>query len=141
VGLDLLSFSDEVVVENGGDIFLKTNEPIKIGIFAGKSPLSLRIGFQIDSIKKPVAICTSSGTVGHSFSLGNADAVCVLSESCSLADAAATSIGNHIKSKADIQKAVDIGKNIEGVNGIAIIMDDEIGLWGKLELIPVSNNA
>ena len=137
VGLDLLLSSDEVVVENGGDIFLKTNEPLKIGIFAGKSPLSLRIGFRIDSIKKPVAVCTSSATVGHSLNFGNADAVCVLSESCSLADAAATSISNHIKSKTDIPKAIDIGKNIEGVDGIAIIMNDKIGMWGKLELIPV----
>ena len=138
VGLDLLSSSDEVVVENGGDIFLKTNEPVKIGIFAGKSPLSLRIGFRIDSVKKPAAVCTSSGTVGHSLSLGNADAVCVLSESCPLADAAATSIGNHVKSKSDIQKAIHIGKNISGINGIAIIMGDEIGLWGNLELIKIS---
>ncbi|MDL1967560.1 MAG: UPF0280 family protein [Deltaproteobacteria bacterium] len=137
VGLDLLLFFDEVVVENGGDIFLKTNKPVKIGIFAGKSPLSLRIGLRIDSIIKPAAVCTSSGTVGHSLSLGNADAVCVLSESCPLADAAATSIGNHIKTKADIPKAIDIGKNIEGVDGIAIIMGDEIGLWGKIELRPV----
>jgi ApbE superfamily uncharacterized protein (UPF0280 family) len=140
VGLDLLSSSDEVVVENGGDVFLKTNEPVKIGIFAGKSPLSLRIGFRIDSIKK-AAVCTSSGTVGHSLSLGNADAVCVLSESCPLADAAATSIGNHIKSKADIPKAIDIGKNIEGIDAIAIIMGDEIGLWGNLELIPVNSRV
>ena len=90
-------------------------------------------------MKKPAAVCTSSGTVGHSLSLGNADAVCVLSESCSLADAAATSIGNHIKSKSDIPKAIDIGKNINGINGIAIIMGDEIGLWGNLELIPVNS--
>ena len=137
VGLDLLSSYDEIVIENGGDIFLKTNEPVKIGIFAGNSPLSLRIGFRIDSKKKPAAVCTSSGTVGHSLSFGNADAVCVLSESCPLADAAATSIGNNIKSKADIPTAIDIGKNINGVNGIAIIMGDKIGLWGKLELIPV----
>jgi len=121
--------------------FLKTNEPVKIGIFAGKSPLSLRIGFRINSIKKPVAVCTSSGTVGHSLSLGNADAVCVLSESCPLADAAATSIGNHIKSKADIPKAIDVGKNIEGIDGVAIIMGDEIGLWGNLELITVNSRA
>ncbi|MCD4777635.1 MAG: UPF0280 family protein [Desulfobacterales bacterium] len=141
VGLDLLSSSDEVIVENGGDIFLKTNEPVKIGIFAGKSPLSLRIGFRIDSIKKPAAVCTSSGSVGHSLSLGNADAVCVLSESCPLADAAATSIGNHIKSKADIPKAIDIGKNIEGIDAVAIIMGDEIGLWGNLELIPVPHST
>lgn len=141
VGLDLLSFSDEVVVENGGDIFLKTNKPVKIGIFAGKSPLSLRIGFRIDSIKKPAGVCTSSGTVGHSLSLGNADAVCVLSESCPLADAAATSIGNHIQSKADIPKAIDMGKNIKGIDAIAIIMGEEIGLWGNLELIPVNSRV
>ncbi len=64
-----------------------------------------------------------------------------MSESCPLADAAATSIGNHIKSKADIQKAVDIGKNINGITGLAIIMGDEIGLWGKLELIPVNSRS
>ncbi len=137
VGFDLLPYTDEVVVENGGDIFLKTKVPVTIGIFAGKSPLSLRLGIRVDSGKNPMSVCTSSGTIGHSLSLGQADAVCVVSVSCPLADAAATSIGNHVKSKADIQPAIDFGKNIEGVSGIVIIIGDEIGIWGDLEVVPL----
>ena len=135
VGVDLLSHTDEVIVENGGDIFIKTSVPVTIGIFAGTSQLSMRIGLRIDSREKPFSVCTSSGTVGHSLSLGKADAVCVLSDSCSLADAAATSICNKIKTKTHIQPAIDFGKNIEGVNGIFVIMDDEVGMWGELEVV------
>jgi ApbE superfamily uncharacterized protein (UPF0280 family) len=137
VGRDLLRHSDEVIVENGGDIFLKTNEPITIGIYAGDSPLSLKLGLQVDSSKTPSAVCTSSGTVGHSLSLGKADAVCVVSDSCALADAAATSIGNLIQTKRDIKQAVETGKLIEGIRGLAIILDDDIGLWGDIDLTPL----
>jgi uncharacterized protein len=137
VGIDLLKYSDEVVVENGGDVFLKLDDPITIGIFAGRSPLSLRMGLRIESLGKPISICTSSGTVGHSLSLGKADAVCVVSDSCSLADAAATSIGNRAKSKAHIQQAVDFGKSIEGVTGIVVIIEDEVGIWGDLNVVPL----
>ncbi|MBL7179315.1 MAG: UPF0280 family protein [Desulfobacterales bacterium] len=138
VGLELLSHTKEVVVENGGDIFFKTDGPVTIGIYAGLSPLSLRIGLRIDSGYKPFAVCTSSGTVGHSLSLGKADAVCVLSGSCSLADAAATSIGNRVQSKTDIQEALDFGKRVEGVTGIVVIIGDAIGMWGELEIIPLN---
>jgi ApbE superfamily uncharacterized protein (UPF0280 family) len=137
VGKDLLSYTDEVVVENGGDIFIKTGSPVTIGIFAGRSPFSMHIGLRVDPGKKPVSICTSSGTIGHSLSLGKADAVCVISKSCPLADAAATSIGNHVISKTDIQKAIEFGKNIDGVTGLVIIMGDRIGLYGKVEIVPL----
>jgi uncharacterized protein len=137
VGIDLLQYSREVVVENGGDIFLKSDVPVIVGIFAGKSRLSLRMGLRIESAGKPISICTSSGTVGHSLSLGKADAVCVVSESCCLADAAATSIGNRVKSKAHIQQAVDFGKLIEGVKGIVVIIEDEVGIWGDLKVVPL----
>jgi ApbE superfamily uncharacterized protein (UPF0280 family) len=137
VGFDLLKYSDEVVVENGGDVFLKLDAPVTVGIFAGGSPLSFRIGVRMESMGKPISICTSSGTVGHSMSLGKADAVCVVSDSCPLADAAATAIGNQVKSKAHIQRAVDFGKHIKGVNGIVVIIDDEVGLWGDLKVVPL----
>jgi hypothetical protein len=135
VGIDLLKHTDEVVVENGGDIFLKTNGPVTIGIFAGKSPISLDMGLRVDPGEKPLAVCTSSGTLGHSISLGKADAVCVLSGSCPLADAAATSIGNQITSKAHIGSAINFGKNIKGVRGIVVIVEDKIGMWGELEVV------
>jgi len=137
VGKDLLSYTDEVVVENGGDLFIRTDSPVTVGIFAGRSPFSMRIGLRVDPKGKPVSICTSSGTIGHSLSLGKADAVCVVSESCSLADAAATSIGNHVVSKTDIQKAIEFGQNIHGVTGLVIIMGDKIGLYGKVEIVPL----
>jgi ApbE superfamily uncharacterized protein (UPF0280 family) len=138
VGIDLLQYSREVVVENGGDVFLKSDVPVTVGIFAGRSPLSLRMGIRIESVETPISICTSSGTVGHSLSLGKADAVCVVSESCCLADAAATSIGNRVKSKAHIQSAVDFGKHIEGVKGIVVIIEDEVGIWGDLNVMPLN---
>jgi uncharacterized protein len=138
VGIDLLRHSHEVVVENGGDVFLKSDDPVTIAIYAGKSPLSLHMGLRIESSGKPISICTSSGTVGHSLSLGKADAVCVVSDSCCLADAAATSIGNRVKSKAHIQPAVDFGKHIEGVKGIVVIIDDEVGIWGDLNVVPLN---
>lgn len=138
VGLELLSHSNEVVVENGGDIFLKTDAAVTMGIFAGTSPLSMRLGLCIEPDDDPVSVCTSSGTVGHSLSLGKADAVCVMSNSCSLADAAATSIGNCLISENRISSAINFGKNIEGVKGIVVIMGEKIGVWGDLEVVPLN---
>jgi len=141
VGMDLLPHTDEVVVENGGDIYIKTSEPVTIGIFAGASPLSLNIGLRIDANMHPFAVCTSSGTVGHSLSFGKADAVCVVSGSCALADAAATSIGNRVTSKGEIQHAIDFGRTIDGVTGLVVIIDDEMGIWGDLEVVPLRLNS
>ncbi len=135
VGKGLLSHTNEVIVENGGDIFLKKNSPVTIAIFAGRSPLSLNTGMQIDPGNSPVSVCTSSGTVGHSLSMGRADAICVVSKSCSLADAVATSMGNRIKLQSDIKKTIDFGKSIEGVTGLVVIMGNSIGAWGELEII------
>jgi ApbE superfamily uncharacterized protein (UPF0280 family) len=136
-GLGLLKSSDHVIVENGGDIFIKTDTPLTVGIFAGKSPLSLRIGIRVSGGPKPMAVCTSSGTVGHSLSFGKADAVCVVADSCAIADAAATSIGNQIQSIADIEYAIDMGKCIEKIQGIIIVVREKMGIWGDLEVVPL----
>lgn len=137
VGLELLKYCEEVIIENGGDVFIKSSHPVIIGIFANRSPLSLRIGLRIHSLQTPAAVCTSSGTVGHSISFGKADAACVLSDSCSLADAAATSIGNRVQEKSDIANALEFGKNIKGVQGILIIKGDKVGMWGDLNIVPL----
>ena len=106
VGRDLLNLTSQVVVENGGDIFIETDNPLTIGIYAGRSPLSLRIGLRVDPKRGDRGVCTSSGTVGHSLSRGKADAVCVVSADCALADAAATSIGNRVRRVQDVPDAV-----------------------------------
>ena len=134
VGNDLLAFSPEVIVENGGDIFLKSLKKRMIGIYAGKSPLTGRIGLEINGEDTPLGICTSSGTVGHSLSYGKADAVIVLSPSTTLADAAATAIGNLIAQPDDIPNGIEMAKSIEGLRGIVIIQDDKMGLWGDAKI-------
>ena len=85
----------------------------------------------------PRAVCTSSGTIGHSLSLGVADAVCVVSESCPLADAAATAIGNRVEGAGDIQGAIDWGRGISGVDGIVVVIGDKMGAWGGVELVRI----
>ena len=140
VGHGLLKMTDQVIVENGGDVFIKMNSSVTVGIFAGKSPLSLRIGIRLESGSKPEAVCTSSGTIGHSLSLGKADAVCVVADSCSIADAAATSIGNLIDSPTDIESAIEAGRRIEQLHGIVVIVGKKIGMWGDLEVVSLPGN-
>lgn len=135
VSRDLLPFSQEVIVENGGDIYLATARERIIGIYAGSSPLSMKIGIMIDPEKTPLGICTSSGTVGHSLSFGKADAVCVLSASAALADAAATAVGNIVREKRDIERGLERGKEIEGVTGVLIIVGEKMGAWGDINLV------
>jgi len=135
VSKDLLKLSKEVIVENGGDIYLSTSKERTIGIYAGDSPLSLKIGIVIRPEETPLGICTSSGTVGHSLSFGKADAVCILSRSAALADAAATAVGNIIQEKKDIELGLERGKEIEGVSGTLIIFGEKMGVWGNMKLI------
>ena len=138
VGNELLAFSPEIIVENGGDIYLKSLKKRLIGIYAGKSPLTGKIGLEINGEDTPLGICTSSGTVGHSLSYGKADAVIVLSKSAALADAAATAVGNLIKQPGDIPNGIELAKGIDGLLGVVVIKDDKIGLWGEVKICRMS---
>jgi ApbE superfamily uncharacterized protein (UPF0280 family) len=134
VGLELLHFSPEIIIENGGDIYLKSLQKRVVGIYAGESPLSGQIGLEIEHQETPLGICTSSGTVGHSVSLGKADAVVIISPSAILADAAATAIGNRVRKESDIVPGLESAKEIPGVTGVIIIKGDKIGSWGDVRL-------
>ncbi len=137
VGRDLLQLSRQVVVENGGDVFLSTEKPVVAGIYAGRSPLSLKVGIRVGGENRPVGVCTSSGTVGHSLSLGRADAVTVLATGCALADAAATATANRIRARTDIENAIDFARAIEAVEGVVVVLGDRIGAWGNLQIVPL----
>jgi len=137
VGKELLNYSSEVIVENGGDIFIKSNKVRKVSIFAGRSPFSQRIILKIGAQENYIGICTSSGTVGPSLSFGKADAVTVISDSVLLADAVATSVGNIIKSEKDIPEALVYARKIKGIKGVVIIKDDKMGLWGDINFVVV----
>lgn len=134
VGKDLLPLSPEVIIENGGDIFLSTEKSRTVGIYAGDSPFSGKLALQVEPGETPLGICTSSGTVGHSLSFGRADAVIVLSPSAALADAAATAICNMVQDDDDVPRAVDLAQGIDWVTGVVVIKGERIGMWGRVRL-------
>ncbi|MDD4635651.1 MAG: UPF0280 family protein [Dehalococcoidales bacterium] len=134
-GKDLLRYSKEIIIENGGDIFLSTSHKRTIAVYAGNSPLSGKIGIIIPEKTTTKGICTSSGTVGHSLSFGKADAAMAISCSAILADAAATAIGNVVKTVEDIDSGLDIARSISGIDGALIIIGSKLGVWGNIELV------
>ncbi len=134
VGRDLLRKNNQVIVENGGDIFLKTDAGGKVAVFAGPSPLSNRIAIELTPRTKPYGICTSSGTVGPSLSLGRADAAVIIAESAILADAVATATANRVQTSADLHAALQFARSVPGVEGVLIIKDDKLTAWGNLRL-------
>ena len=135
VGNDLLAHSDEIIVENGGDIFIKTNKKRLVGVYAGSSAFTKKIALEILPEKTPLGICTSSGTVGPSLSFGKADAVIIIASSATLADAAATTVGNVINEVSDIPKGLELAQKIKGVKGVIIIKNDKMGAWGDITIV------
>ncbi len=131
----------EVMVENGGDIFLQRSCDCSIAIFAGDSPLSYKVGVRVHSSQMPLGICTSSGTVGHSLSMGEADSVTVLAQSTSLADAAATRLGNEVGEvkggKAGVARALEAARGISGIIGVVVICGELMGATGDVELVKI----
>ena len=134
VGRELMKLSPEVIVENGGDIFLHIRRKRTVGVYAGDSPFSGGLVLEIEPEETPMGICTSSGTVGHSISFGRADAVIVLSPSAALADAAATATANRVKRAGDIPRGIAFAQGVVGLGGVVIIKDDRIGVWGRVKL-------
>ena len=135
VGYDLLNQTENLIIENGGDIFLRSSNNLTVSVYAGESALSYKVNILVKPEETPLGICTSSATVGPSLSFGKADAVCVVSKSATLADAAASAVGNKVKSKNDIKNALDYGIKISGVKGIIIICGNDMGVIGDVELI------
>ena len=135
VGYDLLDQTENLIIENGGDIFTRSRNKLTVAVYAGKSTLSYKVNIIVKPEETPLGICTSSATVGPSLSFGKADAVCVLSKSATLADAAASAIGNRVKSKKDIKAALDYGIKILGVKGIIIICGNDMGAIGEVEFV------
>jgi uncharacterized protein len=134
VGEELSKYSPELIIENGGDIYLRSLQDRTIGIFAGKSSLSGKIGLEISGRETPLGISTSSGTVGHSLSFGKADAVIIVADDAILSDAVATSVGNLVFTAADIAPAIERARGIPGVRGAVIIKDDEMGVGGSIKI-------
>lgn len=123
------------VVENGGEIAAISEKDIKVGVYAGDSPLSGRIGFHISPLDMPIGIGTSSATVGHAINFGEADSVTVFTNTATLADAAATAISNAVTGRnveGSIKKGLAAAKTIAGVRGTFIIRGKHVGSVGEI---------
>jgi ApbE superfamily uncharacterized protein (UPF0280 family) len=138
VARGLAEYSAEVVVENGGDCFLLGTTERIAAIHAGPSPLSGRVGIVIAPESLPLAVCTSSASVGPSISLGRADAAVVLAVGGALADAAASALGNRVHSERDVERAMEAVRGIEGVVGLAVVVGETLGAWGAARLVPLA---
>lgn len=125
-----------MILENGGDISLKINKDVIMGLYAGTSSLSGQIGFKIKHENTPMGICTSSGTVGHSISLGRSDSVTVFADQASIADAIATSVANEAKGELDqdaVQNCLDKADNYKSYfRGVMIVVGESAGTVGKI---------
>lgn len=136
VARGLAVYSPEVLVENGGDLYLMGCTARHVLLLAGDSPLSGRVALAIPAEHLPCAVCTSSGTVGHSVSLGSAHAVTVLAESGAIADATATAAGNLVHSAGDIERALERALAVSGVRGAAVVAGERVGALGGVTLVP-----
>lgn len=126
--------ADEVIVENGGDIFMKLTSPATVSVFAGTSPLSDKIGLVIRPEETPLSVCCSSGTVGHSLSFGIADACMIACQSGALADAYATAFCNEVKNSNQVQRVTEMALQKTEIISVVIIAGDKAGLGGSVEV-------
>lgn len=127
---------EEILVENGGDLFIMNQSPVTAVIHAGASPLSGQLGLEIPP--GTWGICTSSGTVGHSFSYGSADAVTVVAREAPRADAWATALANMVNDPKDVDKVMEKVTGISEILGCVVILRDRIGIRGQFEVKPLS---
>ena len=100
---DMINAGCEVaVVEDGGEISAQSNIPVDVAVAAGEEPLSKRFGFRLTEF--PIGVATSSGRFSHALSFGDAEAATVFCKNASLADAAATAVGNVVKGE-DVKRS------------------------------------
>ncbi len=125
---------DEVIIENGGDIFMKVTEPVTVAVYAGSSPLSEKIALLPGPADSPLAVCCSSATVGHALSFGVADACMIACHNGAMADAYATAFCNEVKNKEMVGNVTEKVLQIPGILAVVIITDDRVGMGGRLEI-------
>jgi ApbE superfamily uncharacterized protein (UPF0280 family) len=128
--------SSELLIENGGDVFLRSTVERTVALLA-KPVEGARLGLHFPPSKLPAAVCASSAKVGHSLSLGQADMVTVVADRGAVADAAATALGNLLVSQADLEGVLAAAKGMarQGVRGVFAQLGDMVGMVGDIALV------
>jgi ApbE superfamily uncharacterized protein (UPF0280 family) len=124
--------TEELIVENGGDIWMKVKSPALVSIYPGGHNFG-GVAVKIYPERTPCGICTSSGRIGPSFSFGKADAATVISPDAVLSDAIATGVCNRVGKELDMQAAASYAIGC-GASGVVIIFRDRMVVQGDVEL-------
>jgi ApbE superfamily uncharacterized protein (UPF0280 family) len=134
-GNALLSLAPEIIVENGGDVYFRTDTPQVFCILSEISDapyIKVRIKESIPG--NGMGICSSSGRIGPSFSFGKADIVSVVADDCAFADALATAMANRVHDSNDISATLQRALGY-GAAGSVIFVDGQIGIQGNIEIV------
>ena len=125
------------IVENGGDIALKIDRDITVGVYQDDERFR-DIAFRIPKRERIFGICSSSAKIGPSVSLGKTNISTVFSDDVILADACATALGNLIRygGQEEMSSALETIGRKEGVEGCVSISDGLMAMFGNVpELI------
>jgi ApbE superfamily uncharacterized protein (UPF0280 family) len=133
--------SPDLIIENGGDLYLRSGTARVIAVYAGQSAFSQKIGLLIPPTPNGVGVCTSAGTIGPSLSFGRADAVVIVAPDVALADAVATATANLVQTAVDFPAATAFARSVTGISGILIIKADHMTAWGQVELVPITRRS
>lgn len=123
-----------LMIENGGDAYIKSENTVKASLFTGSRYFPENIDISIGPGSTPCGLCSSSGMIGHSFSMGKSDLVTVMSGSTAEADAAATAIANAVKTRSDVDRIMEKYTHHSHLKGLIILKDDRMAAWGDLQL-------
>lgn len=134
---DLLKAGAQIaVVENGGEVAATAIESLNVAVYAGPSPLSMKVGFELGPTDYPIGIATSSASVSKAINFGEADAAVVVANEASLADAAAKAVCNAVKGRDDeeaVAKGLEVADRLRPyIRGALVIKGRHVGLTGRL---------
>lgn len=136
LGKDLLKIGyKDVIIENGGDIFLASRKSRIVKIYTGLPKIWKSLSIKICPRNMPIGICTSSGTLGHSLSFGSADSVVILAKNAAVADAVATATTNRVQAKENLSGALNFARAIKGTKGAIIILKNNLVSWGEVKFV------
>ncbi|MBN2322265.1 MAG: UPF0280 family protein [Spirochaetes bacterium] len=135
-GRELLEDTEGIIVENGGDVFIRSRKDRTVLVYAGEeSPFRDRVRILLRGREEPFGVCTSSRTIGHSKSFGNTDAVVVVASSAVTADVFATAVGNRVKRPDDLEPAIEYVRSFPDISGLLIMIGDRMAVSGEIELV------
>jgi len=127
-------------VDNGGDLALILEKTATLEIFSDPESKSA-CAIELEPTDEIIGICTSSGTLGHSISFGNADVSLAIADDAVLADALATAIGNAVIGKESLNTCFDKLKKVDGFRAGLAMIEGSISTHGKLpRIVEVEHN-